>query len=113
MVYLADTSGYIPLNSLRGGQAPPIPPQLYAGTDLEAWRPELWDRDYNRRYRYNNTRVQREISFRFHASSSSRFIRIDFSFSRADIEAECQDDYMKIRIGFNGSFTGLLYSAGK
>lgn len=30
----------------------------------------------------------------------------------ADIEAECQDDYMKIRIGFNGSFTGLLYSAG-
>jgi hypothetical protein len=31
----------------------------------------------------------------------------------ADIEAECQDDYMKIRIGFNGSFTGLLYSSGK
>jgi hypothetical protein len=29
-----------------------------------------------------------------------------------DIEAECQDDYMKIRIGFNGSFTGLLYSSG-
>lgn len=31
----------------------------------------------------------------------------------SDIEAECQDDYMKIRIGFNGSFTGLLYSAGE
>lgn len=31
----------------------------------------------------------------------------------ADIEAECQDDYMKIRVGFNGSFSGLLYSAGK
>lgn len=30
-----------------------------------------------------------------------------------DIEAECQDDYMKIRIGFNGSFHGLLYSSGK
>lgn len=30
-----------------------------------------------------------------------------------DIEAECQDDYMKIRIGFNGSFNGLLYSAGR
>jgi hypothetical protein len=29
-----------------------------------------------------------------------------------DIEAECQDDYMKIRIGFNGSFNGLLYSSG-
>ncbi|KAI5727045.1 hypothetical protein M8J76_013238 [Diaphorina citri] len=28
------------------------------------------------------------------------------------IEAECQDDYMKIRIGFNGSFGGLLYSSG-
>lgn len=34
-------------------------------------------------------------------------------FINSDIEAECQDDYMKIRIGFNGSFTGLLYSAGK
>ncbi|XP_046402964.1 uncharacterized protein LOC124168740 [Ischnura elegans] len=44
-----------------------------------------WDRG-NRR-RFNNTRVQH-------------------------IEAECQDDYMKIRIGFNGSFTGLLYSSG-
>lgn len=30
----------------------------------------------------------------------------------ADIEAECQDDYMKIRVGFNGSFSGLLYSSG-
>ncbi|KAJ8928606.1 hypothetical protein NQ314_018818, partial [Rhamnusium bicolor] len=28
------------------------------------------------------------------------------------IEAECQDDYMKIRVGFNGTFTGLVYSAG-
>lgn len=34
-------------------------------------------------------------------------------FNLSDIEAECQDDYMKIRIGFNGSFAGLLYSAGK
>jgi hypothetical protein len=33
-------------------------------------------------------------------------------FMYTDIEAECQDDYMKIRIGFNGSFTGLLYSSG-
>ncbi|CRK96102.1 CLUMA_CG009538, isoform A [Clunio marinus] len=87
VVYLSDTSGYIPLNSLRNGPAPVIAPQLYGGADLEAWRPELWDREYNRRYRFNNTRVQH-------------------------IEAECQDDYMKIRIGFNGSFTGLLYSAG-
>lgn len=35
-----------------------------------------------------------------------------FVFMFADIEAECQDDYMKIRIGFNGSFAGLLYSSG-
>nr|CAD7404657.1 unnamed protein product [Timema poppensis] len=47
---------------------------------------ESWDRDY-KRHRHNSTRVQH-------------------------IEAECQDDYMKIRIGFNGSFGGLLYSAG-
>ncbi|CAG9860440.1 unnamed protein product [Phyllotreta striolata] len=47
---------------------------------------ETWDREY-RRFRFNNTRVQH-------------------------IEAECQDDYMKIRVGFNGSFAGLVYSAG-
>lgn len=70
VVYLADTNGYIPLNSLRG-PAPPIAPQLYAGADLEAWRPELWDRDYNRRYRYNNTRVQRKFVL---CSSCSFFI---------------------------------------
>jgi hypothetical protein len=35
-----------------------------------------------------------------------------YDFMYADIEAECQDDYMKIRIGFNGSFAGLLYSSG-
>jgi len=33
-------------------------------------------------------------------------------FNVLDIEAECQDDYMKIRVAFNGSFTGLLYSSG-
>lgn len=67
VVYLSDANGYVPLNSLRG---PPgsISPHLFAtaagtggGAELEPWRPELWDRDYNRRYRYNNTRVQRKI----------------------------------------------------
>ncbi|KAH8395604.1 hypothetical protein KR222_001866, partial [Zaprionus bogoriensis] len=52
------------------------------------WHEEYWDQDYNgQQYAQNSTRVQH-------------------------IEAECQDDYMKIRIGFNGSFSGLLYSAG-
>ncbi|KAL1513026.1 hypothetical protein ABEB36_002510 [Hypothenemus hampei] len=56
--------------------------------DETEWQNPLdtWDREY-RRVRFNNTRVQH-------------------------IEAECQDDYMKIRVGFNGSFTGLVYSAG-
>jgi len=40
------------------------------------------------------------------------YLRVFFSIFFADIEAECQDDYMKIRIGFNGSFGGLLYSSG-
>ncbi|XP_017779572.1 PREDICTED: uncharacterized protein LOC108564882 [Nicrophorus vespilloides] len=55
----------------------------------EDWRlpnVDTWDREY-RRFRFNTTRVQH-------------------------IEAECQDDYMKIRVGFNGTFTGLVYSAG-
>ncbi|KAH8302068.1 hypothetical protein KR044_002387, partial [Drosophila immigrans] len=52
------------------------------------WHEEYWEQDYNgQQFIHNNTRVQH-------------------------IEAECQDDYMKIRIGFNGSFSGLLYSAG-
>ncbi|XP_043069902.1 uncharacterized protein [Drosophila bipectinata] len=52
------------------------------------WHEEYWDQEYaGHPYQHNSTRVQH-------------------------IEAECQDDYMKIRIGFNGSFNGLLYSAG-
>ncbi|XP_060804335.1 uncharacterized protein LOC106138358 [Amyelois transitella] len=51
------------------------------------WRePPAWEREY-RRHRTNSSRVQY-------------------------IEAECQDDFMKIRVGFNGSFAGLVYSAG-
>ncbi|XP_037044683.1 uncharacterized protein LOC119080431 [Bradysia coprophila] len=89
VVYLSDTSGYVPVTSLRGRPGVSIPPSgpYHTAPDLETWRPDPWDRDYNHRHRYNTTRVQH-------------------------IEAECQDDYMKIRVGFNGSFTGLLYSAG-
>ncbi|XP_046985720.1 cuticlin-5 [Schistocerca americana] len=58
-----------------------------AADDLD-WRlhDDVWDREY-RRHHHNATRVHH-------------------------IEAECQDEYMKIRIGFNGSFHGLLYSSG-
>ncbi|XP_068247193.1 uncharacterized protein [Palaemon carinicauda] len=28
------------------------------------------------------------------------------------IEAECQDDFMRIQVQFNGTFTGLIYSSG-
>ncbi|XP_062708170.1 uncharacterized protein LOC109428714 isoform X1 [Aedes albopictus] len=86
VVYVSDTAGYIPLTSLQAATHQRLPPAY--GSDIDpAWRPDPWDRDYNRRHRFNNTRVQH-------------------------IEAECQDDYMKIRIGFNGSFSGLLYSSG-
>ncbi|XP_050509943.1 uncharacterized protein LOC114333791 [Diabrotica virgifera virgifera] len=61
--------------------------QVISEDDIDWQHPyETWDREY-RRFRFNNTKVQH-------------------------IEAECQDDYMKIRVGFNGSFTGLVYSAG-
>ncbi|XP_058797382.1 uncharacterized protein LOC131667745 isoform X1 [Phymastichus coffea] len=75
------------LQALSGGSASPAATGTGLATE-EDWRrhPESWDREH-RRYRPNTTRVQH-------------------------IEAECQDDYMKIRIGFNGSFNGLLYSAG-
>uniref|UniRef100_A0A1B0D5E8 Uncharacterized protein n=1 Tax=Phlebotomus papatasi TaxID=29031 RepID=A0A1B0D5E8_PHLPP len=87
VVYLSDTAGYIPVTPIRTRIPAATSYHTGAAVDLESWRPDLWDRDYTRRYRFNNTRVQH-------------------------IEAECQDDYMKIRIGFNGSFAGLLYSAG-
>lgn len=104
VVYVGEGAQYVPVPSLKSR---PLSPNLQAlqtlqglqglagggvgGTGLasdEEWRrhPESWDREH-RRYRPNTTRVQH-------------------------IEAECQDDYMKIRIGFNGSFAGLLYSAG-
>ena len=31
----------------------------------------------------------------------------------SDIEAECRDDFMKLRVAFNDSFSGLIYSAGE
>ncbi|CAH0550621.1 unnamed protein product [Brassicogethes aeneus] len=80
VVFIGDTSGYVPLPALRTRDSSSVP-------DDEWQQPiEAWDREF-RRFRFNNTRVQH-------------------------IEAECQDDYMKIRVGFNGSFAGLVYSAG-
>lgn len=32
--------------------------------------------------------------------------------SNPDISAECSDDYMKVIIHYNGTFTGLVYSSG-
>ena len=29
------------------------------------------------------------------------------------MEAECSDDVMKLRVKFNATFSGLVYSAGK
>lgn len=33
-------------------------------------------------------------------------------FASTDIAAECSDDYMKVTIHYNGTFTGLVYSSG-
>ncbi|KAG5863987.1 hypothetical protein JTB14_009793, partial [Gonioctena quinquepunctata] len=81
VVFIGDTSDYVPVPSLRSIN------QQTAEDDIDWQHPlDTWDREY-RRFRFNNTRVQH-------------------------IEAECQDDYMKIRVGFNGTFSGLVYSAG-
>lgn len=76
VVYLSDNSGYIPVTSLRTGGGRPgngisssggggggtiigTGPAA-VGVDLEAWRTDLWDRDYTTsRHRHNSTRVQR------------------------------------------------------
>lgn len=61
VVYLSDTSGYVPVTSLRGRPGVSIPPSApyHTAPDLETWRPDPWDRDYSHRHRYNTTRVQR------------------------------------------------------
>ncbi|XP_044745963.1 uncharacterized protein LOC123307640 isoform X2 [Coccinella septempunctata] len=70
----------------------PLPPvgdrEIPSAPEEVDWKlpVDTWDREY-RKFRHNTTRVQH-------------------------IEAECQDDYMKIRVGFNGTFNGLVYSAG-
>ncbi|XP_075217872.1 cuticlin-5 [Lycorma delicatula] len=74
--------GYVPVSTQLRSR-----PISHTEPQLLDWRlqtVEGWDA---RRHGNNKTRVQH-------------------------IEAECQDDYMKIRIGFNGSFGGLLYSSG-
>jgi hypothetical protein len=35
-----------------------------------------------------------------------------FTNKHTDIAAECSDDYMKVTIHYNGTFTGLVYSSG-
>ncbi|VEN47039.1 unnamed protein product [Callosobruchus maculatus] len=82
VVYVGQDSDYVQVPALRNRN------QATVDNDELDWQHPLdtWDREY-RRVRFNNTRVQH-------------------------IEAECQDDYMKIRVGFNGTFTGLVYSAG-
>lgn len=62
VVYLSDTSGYVPVTSLRGRPGVSIPPSApyHTAPDLETWRPDRdWDRDYTHRHRFNSTRVQR------------------------------------------------------
>ncbi|KAL9901807.1 uncharacterized protein ACN2A1_003467 isoform 1-T1 [Glossina fuscipes fuscipes] len=106
--HIPDSSGPIPYRLGRPHLPPPPPPApaVYDTTgdspptltgggavyhsgpyEGEKWHAEYWDRGYSKQFVFNSTRVQH-------------------------IEAECQDDYMKIRIGFNGSFSGLVYSAG-
>lgn len=80
VVYVSDSAGYIPVTPIRSSRHPQSPPPQVSsdyrasstyshgggggggpgGSELEQWRPELWDRDYSRRYRHNNTRVQRK-----------------------------------------------------
>ncbi|ODM91629.1 Cuticlin-1 [Orchesella cincta] len=82
-------SGYVPPNSLRTRPSLEADPLWQARPLAESRYPvplqSAWDRNY--RNPFNMTRVQH-------------------------IEAECQDDFMKIRVLFNGSFHGLIYSSG-
>lgn len=76
--------------------------------ESDKWPSDYWERDYNKNFLYNNTRVHRKF-----APITFMYMCMDYlKLFETDIEAECQDDYMKIRIGFNATFNGLIYSAG-
>ncbi|XP_019848212.1 uncharacterized protein LOC105232777 [Bactrocera dorsalis] len=99
--HIPDSSGHIPYRinrphlGLSGYESAGVSSSSNDGGDdyhnlsyeSDKWPSDYWERDYNKNFLYNNTRVHH-------------------------IEAECQDDYMKIRIGFNATFNGLIYSAG-
>ncbi|CAG7732820.1 unnamed protein product, partial [Allacma fusca] len=82
-------SGFIPPNNLRARPILEADPLWNNRPLIDSHYPvplqSAWDRNY--RNPFNMTRVQH-------------------------IEAECQDDFMKIRVAFNGSFQGLIYSSG-
>ena len=60
-----------------------------AGSSDLIWnKPNRWEKEKAANQRFNMTRVQ-------------------------SIDAECQNDYMKIRLRFNGSFSGIIYSTGE
>ncbi|XP_054734958.1 uncharacterized protein LOC129242377 [Anastrepha obliqua] len=99
--HIPDSSGHIPYRIGRPHLASPEydstgvssisndggEPYQTVSYEADKWPNDYWERDYNKHFSFNTTRVQH-------------------------IEAECQDDYMKIRIGFNATFSGLVYSAG-
>lgn len=71
-------------------------------------RPNQWDSPLpTTNQRMNMTKVQRML---LHVSSSDHLVMFR---SGLDIDAECQNDYMKIRVRFNNSFSGIIYSTGK
>lgn len=67
----------------------PIPsPDGEVPTPDISWnKPNRWEKEKAANQRLNMTRV-------------------------LNIEAECQNDYMKIKLRFNGSFSGIIYSTG-
>lgn len=73
----------VPLRS----PSPTLPPASDTDDGIGWIKPNRWEKEKASNQRLNMTRV-------------------------LGIEAECQNDYMKIRMRFNGSFTGLIYSTG-
>lgn len=85
VVYLSETAGYIPVTSLRN-RPTGINAGYHIDGDIDAWRHESWDRDYNHRNRFNNTRVQRKLLI------SSDAIHIKINSINANNQDSTSDD---------------------
>ena len=81
--------------------------------DLTWNKPSRWEKEKAANQRLNMTYAD-QISIKC-PTFTRLVILFPLKLNRRvqSVDAECQNDYMKIRLRFNGSFSGIIYSTGE